>query len=153
LSESTQEVSNYIVVIHGRGVLQTCLTKGTLEDVCERAEACLLSGFEVHVYSLKLNTSGRPSYLPESISPLQQEFHMWDAADEFSDLVNSIVMTCDSHTVGMSKRYIQQCIEQLNDELAKLTPSEGSEHIANEPTFFVEESAPSAPEEGTTTGS
>lgn len=129
----TSEVSNFIVVIHGRGVLHTCLAKGTEEDVKQKAEGCLLSGFEVHLYSLKLATNSRPSYLPEGVNPLQQEFHLWDAQEEFEELTSNITMHLDEHTIGMSKRYIQQCIEQLQEELAKLEP-ESSERV-EEPTF------------------
>jgi hypothetical protein len=131
----TQEVASYIVVLHGRGLLKTCLAKGTLDDVLKKADACLLSGFEVHVYSLKLETNNRPAYLPEGVTPLQREFHAWDAADEFQDLTNSIVMHCDEHTVGMSKRYLQQSIDQLTEELNKLPNENGEPSISSEPSF------------------
>lgn len=128
----TNAPANYIVVVNGRGVLQTCIAKGTLEEVTQLAETTLLSGFEVHVYSLRLATPhGRPSYLPEGVNPLACEFNMWDAEDEFHDLTNSIVMNLDEHTEGMAKRYLQQCIEQLQEELRKLEP----EHIVTEPMF------------------
>lgn len=146
MPDSTQEVSNYIIVVHGRGVLKTCLTKGTHDQVLQRAEACLLSGFEVHLYSLKLETSNRPAYLPEGVTPLQSEFNLWDAAEEFKDLTNSITMHCDEHTAGMSLRYLRQCVEQLEEEIRLLTPSEGSEHSTDQgPTFHSPE--------GSTTGS
>lgn len=126
--------TNFIIVVNGRGVLQTCIAKGTLESVTQMAEAVLLSGFEVHVYSLKLATpNGRPTYLPEGINPLACEFAMWDAQEEFQDLTNSILMHLDEHTEGMAVRYLQQCIDHLTEERAKL--AEGSEHIASEPTF------------------
>jgi hypothetical protein len=134
MTETPSQASNFIVVVHGRGVLQTCIAKGTLEEVTERAEAVLLSGFEIHVYSLKLATSNRPSYLVAGIDPLQQEFNMWDAEDEFKDLAQSIVNNSEEHTKGMAQKYIRQCIDDLTEELNKL--AEGSEHIQpSEPTF------------------
>jgi predicted ATPase len=139
----SDEISNYIVVIHGRGVLKTCLTKGTHEQVIQRAEACLLSGFEVHLYSLKLETCNRPSYLPEGVTPLQQEFNLWDATDEFKDLTNSITMHCDEHTANMSKKYLQQCVDQLQEEIRLLEPE-----VPTEPTGPAFPSA-----ESTSTGS
>lgn len=134
----TEEVSNYIVLVYGRGVLQACIAKGTLEDVTRSAEGCLLSGFEVHVYSLKLTTSGgRPSYLPDGINPLQREFCMWDASDEVHDLCNSIVMHMDEHTEGMAKRYLAQAIEELTSALGRLEEVES----VREPQFGGGESS------------
>jgi hypothetical protein len=143
MSEATQ-VTNFIVVVNGRGVLQTCIAKGTLDDVTRLADLVLLSGFEVHIYSLRLATpNGRPSYLPEGINPLACEFACWDASDEIHDLTNSIVMHMDEHTEAAAARYLQQAIDQLTEELGKLQRS--SEHIAtSEPTF--------GGAEGTTTG-
>jgi hypothetical protein len=132
-SETSQQ-SNFIVVIHGRGVLQTCIAKGTLEEVTQKAEGCLLSGFEVHVYSLKLTTSGRPTYLPEGINPLQQEFNMWDASDEFHDLTTSILNNCEEHTSGMAKRYLQQVIDKLQEEMTLLN-EDANVHSPRAPSF------------------
>lgn len=128
---------NFIVSLHGRGLHQVCIAKGTLEDVTQRAEACLLAGFEVAVYSLKLNTTdGRPPYLPVGINPLQREFVMWDAVDEVHDLTNGIIMHMDEHTEGMARRYLQQAIDELTSALEKLEAVPTS----NEPTFGQGES-------------
>lgn len=137
----TDEIASYIVVVHGRGALKTCLAKGTLVQVTERAEACLLAGFEVHVYSLKAETCGRPAYLPEGLTVLQQEFNMWDAEDEFKDLTSSIINHLDEHTEGMARRYLEQCIAQLGEEMRKLTPGEAAEHNANTPSFPTSETS------------
>jgi len=130
----TDEVSNFIVVVNGRGVLQTCITKGTLEQVTEKAESILLSGFEVHIYSLKLATpNGRPTYLPDGVNPLACEWAMWDAVEEIRDLTDSIVMRMEEHTEGMARRYLQQAIDQLQEELGKLQAQPVEQ--ATEPTF------------------
>jgi hypothetical protein len=139
-----QTPNNFIVVIHGRGVLHTCIAKGTLEEVTEKAEACLLSGFEVHVYALKLDpTVSHLTYLPTGVDLLQRVFHMWDAKDEVSELVSNIMIHMDEHTEGMAKRYVQQAIDELTEQLQTLNA--GSETQVHEPSFDQPES--------TTTGS
>jgi len=139
MSIDATEVSNYIVVIHGRGVLHACIAKGTLEQVTEKAEGCLLSGFEVHMYSLKLaEHTTHLTYLPSGINLLREEFHMWDAAEEITDMVNGIKMHMDSHTTGMSKIYLQQAIEELQAELDKISAGPGTQ--VSEPTFDAPES-------------
>jgi hypothetical protein len=60
--------------------------------------------------------------MPEGLTPLQQEFNMWDAKEEFTDMVNSIVMRTEEHTINMGRIYLQQCIEQLQEQLSLLSP-------------------------------
>lgn len=142
MSSDQEQASNYVVVVHGRGVLHVALAKGTLEEVTERAEGCLLSGFEVHVYSLKLDDVTRSlTYLPAGLSLLKQEWHMWDAGEEVKDLTDSIINHMDEHTAGMARRYLTQAIGQLQEELVKLEPQ------TPDPQFTEPEA------EGSTTGS
>lgn len=109
--------SNFIVVLHGRGALYACLARGTLAEVAELCQEECNMGFEVHIYSLKATTSGRPSTVVQGLTPLQQEWQLWDAEEEFKDLTNSIINHCDEHTLAGSKRYLEQCIRQLQEQL------------------------------------
>lgn len=140
-SSTQAPTSNFIVVMHGRGVLYTCLAKGDLDSVAEQCQRLCDSGFEVHIYSLKPNAKGKPSEIPAVFTLLQQEWQLWDATEEFTDLTNSIINHTDEHTLGGTLRYLDQCIQQLTDHRERvqeatraLTPASGGE-ASNTPTI------------------
>jgi hypothetical protein len=122
------------VVIHGRGKLYACLAKGTLEEVAERCESECQMGFEVHIYSLKAATSDRPSTIVAGLTPLQQEWQLWDAKEEFHDLCNSIIMNTEEHTLTGSLTYLRQCIAELQEQEGKVRDELHSLESENIPT-------------------
>lgn len=118
---SSDEVQSYIVVTQGRGVLFTCIVKGTHNGVAEACQKYVKQGMEVHIYTLKPSTKGFTLTPIEGATELQEVWHLFDATDTYEDYTGMIVRSLDDHTVKASQDYLQQVINNLQAEQRRLT--------------------------------
>jgi len=111
------ETKNFIVNLHGRGASYCGMApNSTLEDLLERCQHAVNCGFEVFVYSIEPSQIGQPGFMPPNVMNLRRHAHLYDATDEYTDEVNSIINGLSVHSVQASEKYLNLIIEKLTKE-------------------------------------
>jgi hypothetical protein len=82
----------------------------------------MLSGFEVFIYTIEPNPTGRPGFTPDGSIHLKRVWHLYDAHEEFADDAESIINRLSAHSVEASREYLKLIIDRLQTEQLRLTP-------------------------------
>jgi hypothetical protein len=126
--------SNHIVNAQGRGACYSFMMAGETQDVVNRAQRLVDSGFEVFIYLIEPSKTGQPSFTPEGALNLRRVYHLFDASEKYHDEVKSIIDGLCAHSIIASKKYINEMIEEFNKELVNLTQLESMPNNGEPPT-------------------
>lgn len=114
-------MTNYFIAIVGRGVVYGGMASAEqLEELAARCQHSVNCGFEVYIYSLEPSPVGPNSLLPDGVLPLKREFHLFDASEDFQELVDSIIEKLSCHSIAAGRKHLADSLPKLQAELEKL---------------------------------
>ena len=117
--------TNYIISIHGRGATYAFLAAAdTDENMAERCQPAVNSGFEVFIYTLEASLLGQVPFAPTASTHLRRVYHLYDAHEEYRDKAKDIIEGLCAHSEAASKEYLGETIQILAEEYNKLVKTQ-----------------------------
>lgn len=120
--------NNFVIVASGRGATYAFMATCELQDLANRCQPALNSGFECYIYSLEASPLGQPGFTPTGALCLRRVYHLYDAHDRYEDEARGIIDGLSAHSEAASREYLDIMIKALEVERQKL--SQGAQPTA-----------------------